>query len=84
MGAIGFSYGGEFSPDGQRIAFISNELAYFDPATGAMTPGPALPAEIAGEPVASVDGQQLAITVSGAATCCSPTRATAGARRRTG
>ncbi|MEM8984498.1 MAG: S9 family peptidase [Pseudomonadota bacterium] len=24
MGAIGFSYGGEYSPDGERIAFISN------------------------------------------------------------
>jgi dipeptidyl aminopeptidase/acylaminoacyl peptidase len=24
MGAIGFSYGGRFSPDGQRIAYISN------------------------------------------------------------
>jgi Tol biopolymer transport system component len=24
MGAIGYSYGGVFSPDGQRIAFITN------------------------------------------------------------
>ena len=45
-----------------------SELAWFDPATGAMTPGPALPAEIAGEPVVSEDGRQVVITVSGAAT----------------
>jgi dipeptidyl aminopeptidase/acylaminoacyl peptidase len=32
-----------------------------------MTPGPGLPAEIAGEPVASEDGRQVVITVSGAA-----------------
>jgi Tol biopolymer transport system component/dienelactone hydrolase len=44
-----------------------SELAYFDPATGAMTPGPGLPAEIAGEPVASEDRQQVVISVSGAA-----------------
>ncbi len=44
-----------------------SELAYFDPATGAMTPGPGLPAEIAGEPVASEDGRQVVISVSGAA-----------------
>ena len=44
-----------------------SELAYFDPATGGMTPGPGLPAEIAGEPVASEDGRQVVITVSGAA-----------------
>ncbi len=45
-----------------------SELAYFDPATGAMTPGPGLPAEIAGGPVASEDGQQVVMSVSGAAT----------------
>ena len=45
-----------------------SELAYFDPATGEMTPGPALPAEIAGGPEASEDGRQVVITVSGAAT----------------
>jgi dipeptidyl aminopeptidase/acylaminoacyl peptidase len=45
-----------------------SELAFFDPATGEMTPGPALPAEIAGDPVASEDGRQVVINVSGAAT----------------
>ncbi|MGK2925839.1 MAG: prolyl oligopeptidase family serine peptidase [Lysobacterales bacterium] len=45
-----------------------SELAWFDPATGEMTPGPALPAEIAGDPVASEDGRQVVINVSGAAT----------------
>jgi len=45
-----------------------SELAFFDLATGAMTPGPALPAEIAGTPEAAADGRQVVITVSGAAT----------------
>ncbi len=45
-----------------------SELAYFDPATGELAPGPTLPAEIAGGPEASDDGQQVVITVSGAAT----------------
>lgn len=45
-----------------------SELAYFDPATGEMTPGPGLPAELAGDPVASEDGRQVVISVSGAAT----------------
>ncbi|MDH3991957.1 MAG: S9 family peptidase [Gammaproteobacteria bacterium] len=45
-----------------------SELAYFDPATGEMTPGPKLPAEIAGGPEVSEDGQQVVITVSGSAT----------------
>jgi dipeptidyl aminopeptidase/acylaminoacyl peptidase len=44
-----------------------SDLAYFNPATREMTPGPTLPAEIAGEPVASKDGRQVVITVSGAA-----------------
>jgi dipeptidyl aminopeptidase/acylaminoacyl peptidase len=45
-----------------------SELAWFDPATGGMTPGPGLPAELAGDPVASEDGRQVVISVSGAAT----------------
>jgi dipeptidyl aminopeptidase/acylaminoacyl peptidase len=45
-----------------------SELAYFDPATGELAPGPELPAEIAGGPEASEDGQQVVITVSGSAT----------------
>jgi dipeptidyl aminopeptidase/acylaminoacyl peptidase len=45
-----------------------SELAFFDPATNEMAPGPALPAEIAGGPVTSEDGRQVVITVSGAAT----------------
>lgn len=45
-----------------------SELAYFDPATGELAPGPKLPAEIAGGPEASEDGQQVVITVSGSAT----------------
>ena len=45
-----------------------SELAYFDPASGEMAPGPTLPAEIAGGPEASDDGQQVVITVSGSAT----------------
>jgi dipeptidyl aminopeptidase/acylaminoacyl peptidase len=44
-----------------------SDLAYFNPATREMTPGPMLPAEIAGGPVASKDGRQVVITVSGAA-----------------
>lgn len=45
-----------------------SELAFFDLATGEITPGPALPAEIAGTPEATADGRQAVITVSGAAT----------------
>ena len=45
-----------------------SELAYYDLATGEMTPGPALPAEIAGSPEPAADGRQALITVSGAAT----------------
>jgi dipeptidyl aminopeptidase/acylaminoacyl peptidase len=42
-----------------------SELAFFDPATGEMTPGPSLPAELAGAPEASADGTQVLFTVSG-------------------
>jgi dipeptidyl aminopeptidase/acylaminoacyl peptidase len=44
-----------------------SELTWFDPATGGMTSGPELPAEIASGLVASPDGRQLALSVSGAA-----------------
>jgi len=43
-----------------------SELAYFDPATGEMTPGPELPAELASAPLASADGRQVVMTVFGA------------------
>lgn len=45
-----------------------SELAFFDIAAGVMTPGPELPAEIAGGLTYSPDGEFLAMTVSGAAT----------------
>ena len=43
-----------------------SELAFFDPATGEMTPGPSLPAELASAPEASADGTQVLFTASGA------------------
>lgn len=42
-----------------------SELAFLDPATGMVTPGPALPAELAGAPEASADGTGVLFTVSG-------------------
>ncbi|MEL7537000.1 MAG: S9 family peptidase [Pseudomonadota bacterium] len=42
-----------------------SELAFFDPTTSTMTPGPSLPAELASPPVASADGTQVLFTVSG-------------------
>ncbi len=45
-----------------------SELAFFDPDTGEMTPGPSLPAELAGAPEASADGTQVLVTVSGSTT----------------
>jgi dipeptidyl aminopeptidase/acylaminoacyl peptidase len=42
-----------------------SELAFFDPATGEMTPGPSLPAELASAPETSTDGTQGLFTVSG-------------------
>ncbi len=42
-----------------------SELAYFDPASGKMSPGPSLPAELAGAPEASADGAQVLFTISG-------------------
>jgi dipeptidyl aminopeptidase/acylaminoacyl peptidase len=45
-----------------------SELTWFDPATGAMSPGPELPAEIGGGLEAAADGRQVVLSVSGAAT----------------
>jgi dipeptidyl aminopeptidase/acylaminoacyl peptidase len=42
-----------------------SELTFFDPATGEMTLGPSLPAELAGAPETSADGAQVLFTVSG-------------------
>jgi len=42
-----------------------SELAFFDLTKGEMTPGPSLPAELAGVPEASADGAQVLFTVSG-------------------
>lgn len=44
-----------------------SELAFFDVAAGEMTPGPSLPAELAGAPEASPDGTQVLFTISGSA-----------------
>lgn len=44
-----------------------SELAWFDPASGDMSPGPDLPAELAAGPQASEDGRRVSFTVSGAA-----------------
>jgi dipeptidyl aminopeptidase/acylaminoacyl peptidase len=44
-----------------------DELAFVDLPSGRMTPGPILPAEIAGGLTFSQDGTQLALTISGAA-----------------
>jgi dipeptidyl aminopeptidase/acylaminoacyl peptidase len=57
---------------GQKAALIWNvagrsELALVDLATGRATPGPALPAEVAGGVVFSKDGSRMALTVGGPA-----------------
>ena len=44
-----------------------SELSFFDLATEKMSPGPALPTEMAGDPTFSRDGKQLALVLSGAA-----------------
>ena len=59
--------------DNARVALMWNaagrsELSFLNLEDGVMSAGPALPAEIAGGVVASADGMQLAMTVSGAAT----------------
>ncbi|MFT5501022.1 MAG: dipeptidyl aminopeptidase/acylaminoacyl peptidase [Woeseiaceae bacterium] len=58
---------------GARVALMWNasgksELAFLSFENETMVPGPPLPAEIASGIAASADGQQLAMTVSGAAT----------------
>lgn len=44
-----------------------SELSFFDLATEKMSPGPELPTEIAGDPMFSRDGKQLALVLSGSA-----------------
>jgi dipeptidyl aminopeptidase/acylaminoacyl peptidase len=65
---------GEFvlNDQGTMAALLWNvagrdELAFVDLPSGTMTPGPVLPAEIAGGLTFSPDGTQLALTVAGAA-----------------
>ena len=55
---------------GTRLALLWNvagksELAFYDIKTGKVTPGPRLPAEIAGEMQFSKDGSRLALVASG-------------------
>jgi dipeptidyl aminopeptidase/acylaminoacyl peptidase len=55
---------------GGKVALLWNaagrsELSYLDLASGDVTPGPQLPAEIAGGMEASPDGTSLAMTISG-------------------
>jgi dipeptidyl aminopeptidase/acylaminoacyl peptidase len=45
-----------------------SELSYFDLAKGELTPGPSLPAELAGAAEVSADGSQALLTVSGSTT----------------
>jgi dipeptidyl aminopeptidase/acylaminoacyl peptidase len=56
--------------DGGMLALVwnvagCNELVFVDTATGQVTPGPVLPAELAGGLAFSRDGKKLALTVSG-------------------
>ena len=44
-----------------------SELAFFDLAAGEMIAGPSIPAELAGAPEASANGEQVLFTVSGSA-----------------
>ena len=64
--------GVEVDDRGKMAALIWNvagrsELAVVDLATGSTTPGPALPAEIAGGLAFSKDGSRLALTIGGPA-----------------
>ncbi|MEO1201278.1 MAG: S9 family peptidase [Pseudomonadota bacterium] len=59
--------------DGERLLLNWNaagrsELSYFDLASGELTPGPTLPAELAGAPEVSADGRRALFTVSGSTT----------------
>jgi dipeptidyl aminopeptidase/acylaminoacyl peptidase len=63
---------GVLNEQGTLAALVWNvggrsELAYFDTKRSKMTPGPKLPAEIAGGPDFSKDGRRLALVLSGAA-----------------
>lgn len=62
---------GVLSHDGRRAALFWNvagrsELSWLDTATGALTPGPALPVDIVSGSVLSRDGMTLALAGSGA------------------
>lgn len=59
------------SEDGAIVALAWNvagrsELAFIDLASGALTPGPALPSELISQLVFSKDGRRLALNASGA------------------
>lgn len=65
--------GGVLNEQGTTMALVWNvagrsELSFFDVKTGRTTPGPRLPAEIAGALEFSKDGRRLALTLSGAST----------------
>ena len=62
--------GGVMNEQGTLVALLWNiagrsELSFYDTATGKMTAGPKLPAEIAGALDFSDDGRRLALAVSG-------------------
>jgi dipeptidyl aminopeptidase/acylaminoacyl peptidase len=62
--------GAVMNEQGTLIALLWNiagrsELSFYDTATGKTTPGPKLPAEIAGAPDFSSDGRWLALAISG-------------------
>ena len=62
--------GGAMNEQGTTVALVWNvagrsELSFFDAKTGTTTPGPKLPAEIAGGLDFSKDGQRLAMVLSG-------------------
>jgi dipeptidyl aminopeptidase/acylaminoacyl peptidase len=64
--------GFEIDRQGNQVALLWNvagksELAFFDPKTRRMRPGPALPAEIAFNLTFSPNGKQLAMVLSGSA-----------------
>ena len=63
--------GAAMNKQGTLLALLWNiagrsELSFYNTATGKITPGPKLPAEIAGALEFSDDGRRLAMTVSGA------------------
>ncbi|HEX8285650.1 MAG TPA: S9 family peptidase [Pyrinomonadaceae bacterium] len=63
--------GGVMNERGTTFALVWNvagrsELSFYDTATGRLTPGPRLPAELAGGLDFSKDGRRLALVLSGA------------------